>query len=64
MDDKISNAKVEYEVPQDTDGIGEGKSSVPGGWKLYVFATIAWMVYYIYAYTPIFSGWTQTQGLK
>ena len=61
---KLEKAKIEYETHDDFDGIGEGKSKIPGGWKLYVFGTIAWMFYYVYAYTPLFSGWTQSQGLQ
>ncbi len=64
MTKKLDKAKIEYEIHEDHDGIGEGKSKIPGGWKLYVLVTLAWMVYYVYAYTPIFTGWTQSQGLN
>lgn len=53
----------EFSVSEDHDGIGEGKASVPKGWKWYVYGTLVWAVYYVYAYTPLFTGWTQSQGL-
>lgn len=61
---ELEKAKIDYETHEDYDGVCEGKSKVPTGWKLTFGITVAWMLYYIYAYTPIFSGWTQTQGLQ
>lgn len=63
MEEKFENVQIDYQVPEDTDGIGEGKSKIPRGFLLYVGATLAWMVYYVYAYTPMFSGWTQSAGI-
>ncbi len=63
MADNFENVQVEYVVPEDTDGIGEGESNIPRGWLLYVGATVAWMIYYVYSYTPMFTGWTQSAGL-
>ena len=60
---KEDKAKIDYETHEDFDGIGEGNSPIPTGWKLYYWGTIVWMVYYVYAYTPLFTGWTQSQGL-
>ncbi len=48
---------------EDHDGIGEGKNSVPKGWKYYVYATIAWMIYYTITYMPSITGWTQSAGV-
>ncbi len=59
----FDKAKIEYEAHEDYDGLGEGKSKVPMGWKIWVAGTVVWMLYYVYAYTPFFSGWTQSQGL-
>jgi hypothetical protein len=63
MENQIENAQVEYDIEEDNDGIGEGHGNVPKGWAIYYWATIAWMVYYVYAFTPMFSGWTQSAGL-
>ena len=63
MADKFENVQIDYEVHEDTDGIGEGESDIPRGWLLYVGATVAWMIYYVYAYTPMFSGWTQSAAV-
>ena len=60
---EMENVQVEYEVNPDHDGIGEGHGNIPGFFKIYVIATIIWMVGYVYLYTPYFSGWTQTAGL-
>ncbi len=60
---EMENVQIEYDIHEDSDGIGEGRSSIPKGWKWYVYATIAWMIYYVYMYTPMFSGWTQSAGL-
>lgn len=37
----------------------EGHNRVPRGFLVFLFALIAWGVYYIAAYTPEFSGWSQ-----
>ena len=60
----MENVQIDYSMSEDHDGIGEGKSSIPLGWKAYVGATVLWMFYYVYSYTPIFSGWTQSAGLN
>ena len=63
MSDKMENVQVEYEVSSDHDGIAEGQGNVPGFFKIYVAVTIAWMVVYVYRFTPMFTGWTQSAGL-
>lgn len=56
-------ANSDYYEYEDHDGIKEGKASVPKGWKWYVYATIAWMIYYVIAYMPSITGWTQSAGI-
>lgn len=63
MEEKMENVQVEYDIPEDADGIGEGKSSVPMGYKLYISGTIIWMLYYVWKYLPAISGWTQNVPL-
>lgn len=63
MSDTIENAQQEYDIDPDNDGIGEGRAGIPKGWTISFWVMVAWMVYYVYAYTPMFSGWTQTAGL-
>jgi hypothetical protein len=55
--------KTDYDVVEDSDGIAQGHAKTPKGWLLYVGATVAWMIYYVYAYTPFFTGWTQSQAI-
>jgi len=55
--------KNEFTTAEDHDGISEGTAGLPKGWKYYVIGTLAWMLFYIYSYTPLFSGWTQVKGL-
>lgn len=33
--------------------------NLPLGWVIFFLALIVWGIYYIYAYTPMFSDWTQ-----
>lgn len=54
--------KTDYDLVEESDGIEQGHAKTPMGWKLYVGATVVWMIYYIYAYTPVFTGWTQSQA--
>lgn len=42
----------------------EGHNRVPRGFLVFLFALIAWGVYYIAAYTPEFSGWSQYDVLS
>ncbi len=34
--------------------------NLPLGWVIFFIALIVWGIYYIYAYTPMFSDWTQS----
>lgn len=56
-------ADPDYYEYEDHDGIKQGKAGVPKGWKYYVYATIAWMIYYVIAYMPSITGWTQSAGV-
>lgn len=42
----------------------ETEKKLPIGWVLLFVALIAWGVYYLYAYTPVFSGWTQYSAFE
>ncbi len=37
----------------------EGDGPVPLGWRLLFWGLIAFGAYYLWAYTPAFTGWTQ-----
>jgi hypothetical protein len=40
----------------------EAKSTsrtIPLGWQILFWALIAWGIYYVVTYTPMFSGWSQ-----
>ena len=37
----------------------ETKTQLPFGWLLLFFGLIIWGIYYMVAYTPQISGWTQ-----
>ena len=37
--------------------------SLPLGWVIFFIALIVWGIYYIYAYTPMFSDWTQSGAI-
>ena len=42
----------------------ERHNKAPRGYLLFFFALIAWGIYYIAAYTPEFSGWSQYKVLQ
>ncbi len=63
MSEEMKNVQVEYSTSDDHDGIGEGKGNVPGFFKIYIAATVIWMVGYVYLWTPYFTGWTQHAAL-
>lgn len=37
---------------------------LPWGWLVLFFGLILWGIYYIAAYTPAFSGWTQEKAYE
>lgn len=38
--------------------------NLPLGWVIFFIALIVWGIYYIYAYTPMFSDWTQSDAYE
>jgi len=42
----------------------EGDKPVPVGWRLLFWGLIAFGAYYLWAYTPAFTGWTQARDLE
>jgi cyanate permease len=42
----------------------EGDHPLPIGWLALFFGLIAFGVYYVIAYTPAISGWTQAEALQ
>jgi cytochrome c oxidase cbb3-type subunit 3 len=42
----------------DTGEPQDGHNSIPGGWLLFFFAAVIFLVWYIVAYTPAISGWS------
>lgn len=40
------------------------KKSLPIGWLLLFFGLIAWGIFYILAYTPEISGWSQEKAYE
>jgi cytochrome c oxidase cbb3-type subunit 3 len=43
---------------QEFDEIKEEHNKLPLGWVLFFIGVIAWLIYYIVAYTPGISGWS------
>jgi hypothetical protein len=41
----------------------EGDRPVPVGWRILFWGLIAFGAWYLWAYTPAFTGWTQTRDL-
>jgi hypothetical protein len=41
----------------------EGGKPVPVGWRILFWGLIAFGAYYLWAYSPIFTGWTQSGEL-
>lgn len=52
LDDELDNTE-EFERHD------EAANSLPLGWVLLFVGLIVWGAYYLYAYTPMFSGWSQ-----
>jgi hypothetical protein len=40
----------------------ETARTLPFGWKLLFFGLIIWGIYYVAAYTPVLSGWSQEKA--
>lgn len=41
----------------------EGEKPVPVGWRVLFWGLVAFGAYYLWAYSPALSGWTQTRDL-
>jgi len=41
----------------------EGEQPVPIGWRLLFWGLVAFGAFYLWRYTPAFTGWTQAGGL-
>ncbi len=42
----------------------EGDRPVPVGWRILFWGLVAFGAYYLWAYSPAFTGWTQTRDLE
>jgi len=42
----------------------ETRNKLPIGWLVLYFGLIVWGIYYLVAYTPMFSGWTQSSAYE
>jgi len=42
----------------------EGEKPVPLGWRVLFWGLIVFGAYYLWAYSPAFSGWTQVNDLE
>ncbi len=42
----------------------EGEKPVPMGWRILFWGLVAFGAYYLWAYSPAFTGWTQTRDLE
>ncbi len=42
----------------------EGDRPIPLGWRLLFWGLVAFGAYYLWAYSPAFTGWTQTRDLE
>ncbi len=42
----------------------EGERPVPVGWRILFWGLVAFGAYYLWAYSPAFTGWTQTRDLE
>ncbi len=40
------------------------ENNLPLGWVIFFLALIVWGIFYIYAYTPKFSKWTQNSAYE
>jgi len=56
-------------IPEEQDNIEEFQREdtehvLPLGWLILYIGLILFGIYYVYAYTPAFTGWTQVQELE
>lgn len=57
---------MDNELPDTAEAMEakETAESVPLGWKVLFYGLILWGVYYLYAYSPWTTGWTQAGELE
>jgi cbb3-type cytochrome oxidase subunit FixP-like protein len=57
---------IDNELPDTAEGMEarETADHVPLGWKALFYGLILWGVYYLYAYSPWSTGWTQAGELE
>jgi hypothetical protein len=57
---------IDNELPDTAEGMEakETADAVPVGWKVLFYGLILWGVYYLYAYSPWSTGWTQAGELQ
>lgn len=50
-----------YDEQEDVSSLTrkDTEKNLPWGWVFFFVALIFWGIYYLYAYTPSISGWTQ-----
>jgi hypothetical protein len=62
----VSATETQAEIADSTEAMEakETARAVPAGWWLLFFGLIAWGVYYLWAYSPWASGWTQAGALE
>jgi hypothetical protein len=55
-------------MEQDNQGLDvtpvEGERPVPVGWRILFWGLVAFGAWYLWAYTPAFTGWTQARDLE
>ena len=56
-------------MAEDTDNIHDFEAketarNIPLGWQLLFWGLIIWGIYYIAAYTPMLSGWSQDSAYQ
>lgn len=57
-------------MADDLDTLGEfeceesSKRKIPMGWLILCWGLIIWGVYYLYSYSPAFSGWSQEKAYQ
>ena len=57
---------IDNELPDTAEGMEakETANDLPIGWQILFYGLILWGVYYLYAYSPWSTGWTQAGELE
>ncbi|HMK61301.1 MAG TPA: cbb3-type cytochrome c oxidase N-terminal domain-containing protein [Dissulfurispiraceae bacterium] len=59
MAEDIDNLK-EFQVEEEIDAARK----IPRGWLILLWGLIIWGIYYVAAYSPSFTGWTQAKAYE